>query len=145
MTTGASNDLRRVTDLARRMVAQFGMSHEIGPLNFGENESQPFLGYSMTQNRNYSEDTSARIDMEVRKIVEAIFKRTKEHVVANREKLDALANALLDHEVLERDEVLEIMGFYDNKPIDVPEENPSPGPDLGLFTGGTSAPEPSGD
>jgi len=145
VTTGASNDLRRVTDLARRMVAQFGMSHEIGPLNFGENDSQPFLGYSMTQSRNYSEETSARIDTEVRKIVEAIFKRTKEHVVANRDRLDALANALLDHEVLERDEVLEIMGFFDNKPLDTPEEVPSPGSDLGLFTGGTSATEPSGD
>lgn len=145
VTTGASNDLRRVTDLARRMVAQFGMSHEIGPLNFGENESQPFLGYSMTQNRTYSEETAARIDGEVRKIVEAIYKRTKEHVVANQDKLDALANGLLEREVLERDEVLEIMGFFENKPIDVPEENPSPGPDLGLFTGGTSAPEPSGD
>lgn len=145
VTTGASNDLRRVTDLARRMVAQFGMSHEIGPLNFGDNESQPFLGYSMTQSRNYSEETSGRIDTEVRKIVEAIFKRTKEHVVANRDRLDALANALLDHEVLERDEVLEIMGFFDNKPLDTPEEVPSPGTDLGLFTGGTSASEPSGD
>ncbi len=145
VTTGASNDLRRVTDLARRMVAQFGMSDAIGPLNFGENESQPFLGHSLSQNRSYSEDTAGRIDGEVRKIVDAIFVRTKQHVVANRDKLDALAQALLEREMLERDEVLEIMGFFDNKPIDAPEEQPSPGPDLGLFTGATSSPDVSSD
>jgi cell division protease FtsH len=145
ITTGASNDLRRVTDLARRMVAQFGMSQEIGPLNFGENESQPFLGHSLSQPRSYSEETAARIDVEVRKIIEAIYKRTKEQVVNNKHKLDALAEALLEREVLERDEVLQIMGFYDEKPLDVPEEQPSPGGDLGLFTGATTAPDASSD
>ena len=118
ITTGASNDLRRVTDIARRMVAQFGMSDAIGPLNFGENDQQPFLGYSLSQNRNYSEETASRIDAEVRRIVEGAYKRTKQLMVENRDKLDAVANALLDKEVLERDEVLELVGLDESKPID---------------------------
>lgn len=120
ITTGASNDLRRVTDIARRMVAQFGMSDAIGPLNFGENDTQPFLGYTISQGRTYSEETAARIDAEVRRIVERAYKYAKETLVANRDKLEALANALLDHEVLERDEVLAAVGMSEDKPIETP-------------------------
>ena len=114
ITTGASNDLQRVTDLARRMVSQFGMTDAIGPLNFGDNESQPFLGYTISQGRKYSEETAARIDVEVRRIVENAYKRTKELIVENRDKLDIVANALLEQEVIERSDFLEMLGLEDN-------------------------------
>jgi cell division protease FtsH len=125
ITTGASNDLRHVTELARRMVSQFGMSSEIGPLNFGETDAQPFLGYTLSHGRNYSEETAARIDAEVRRIVEAAYSRTKEVLVNNREKLEALANALLEKEIMERAEVLEITGMGE-KPLDDPENELAP-------------------
>jgi cell division protease FtsH len=110
ITTGASNDLQRVTSLAKRMVASFGMSEAIGPLNFGEDERQPFLGYSISQGRTYSEATAARIDAEVRHIVEDAFERTRELVRANRDKLDVLANELLTNEVVDGVRVAEIAG-----------------------------------
>ena len=120
VTTGASNDLLRVTSIARRMVAQFGMSEAIGPLNFGETETQPFLGYTIGQGRNYSESTAARIDAEVRKIVETAYQRTRTLLTQNRHKLDLIANELLATEVVERDRLLELVGMDADKPIDVP-------------------------
>jgi cell division protease FtsH len=111
VTTGAENDLRRVTDLARRMVAQFGMSKAIGQLNFGDNNTQPFLGYALSQNRNYSEQTAARIDAEVSKLVQESYDETIRLLEENRDKLDALANALLEHEVVEQDRMLAVLGL----------------------------------
>lgn len=110
VTTGAENDLMRVTDLARRMVSQFGMSKIIGPLNFGDNTRQPFLGYTLSQNRNYSEETAAKIDAEVRRIVEEAYKETLQVLQHNRDKLDALAEALLTQEVVEHDELMRLVG-----------------------------------
>jgi cell division protease FtsH len=110
ITTGASNDLRRVTDMAHRMVAEFGMSESIGPLNFGDNERQPFLGYSLSQGRNYSEETAARIDEEVRRIVDDTYKKTVQLLRDNREKLDRLAQELLTNEVVDGQRVMEIAG-----------------------------------
>lgn len=121
ITTGASNDLKRVTDIARRMVAQFGMSEEIGPLNFGENDTQPFLGYTLSQGRHYSEETAARIDAEVHRLVDIAYKNTRKLLTENRDKLDGLAQALLDREVIERDEVLEIVGITGSKELDAAE------------------------
>jgi cell division protease FtsH len=110
ITTGASNDLQRVTSLARRMVASFGMSEQIGPLNFGEDERQPFLGYSISQGRNYSEATAARIDAEVRQLVERAHQATLEVLRANREKLDRLAEELINNEIVDGVRVAEIAG-----------------------------------
>ena len=109
-TTGAANDLKHVTDMARRMVAEFGMSDSIGPLNFGEHDHQPFLGYSLSQGRNYSEETAARIDGEVRRIVDESHARTLKLLRDHRDKLDQLAKELLDNEVVEGKRVLEIVG-----------------------------------
>ncbi len=111
ITTGAENDLRQVTGLARRMVAQFGMSDAIGPLNFGDDDRQPFLGYTLSTGRSYSEETAARIDAEVRRMVEEAHAQTRQLLREHRDKLDALANALLEHEVVDRARVLEIMGL----------------------------------
>ncbi|HLU11405.1 MAG TPA: ATP-dependent zinc metalloprotease FtsH, partial [Oceanobacillus sp.] len=114
ITTGAANDLQRVTAMARRMVAQFGMSEAVGPLNFGEDERQPFLGYTLSQGRSYSEETAAQIDNEVRRIVEQVHVETRELLERNRDKLEMLANELLANESVDRTRVLEIAG--------VPEE-----------------------
>jgi cell division protease FtsH len=111
ITTGASNDLQRVTSIARRMVAQFGMSDELGPINFGEDERQPFLGYSLAQGRSYSEETAARIDAEVRRLIEEAHRETRELLEANRDKLIALADELLRNEVVERERVMELAGI----------------------------------
>lgn len=110
ITTGAADDLRRVTDLARRMVAQFGMSDVLGPLNFGDNDQQPFLGYSLAQGRSYSEETAAKIDSEVRRLVDQVYDRTIKLLETNRDKLEALAEALLQNEVIERDDMMQIIG-----------------------------------
>jgi cell division protease FtsH len=110
ITTGAENDLRRVTELVHRMVAQFGMSEKIGPLNYGADEQQPFLGYSMTQPRPYSEETAAKIDAEVKHIIGDSYKETLALLRENRDKLEALAGALLSNEVVERAQVLELIG-----------------------------------
>lgn len=111
VTTGAENDLRHVTSLARRMVSQFGMSDAIGPLNFGDDDRQPFLGYSLSQGRSYSEETAAKIDMEVREIVDSAYEQTLNLIETNRDKLEALADALLENEVIDQEEILEILGL----------------------------------
>jgi cell division protease FtsH len=108
ITTGASDDLRRVTGLARRMVSQFGMSDAIGPLNFGEDERQPFLGYSLSQGRSYSEETAAKIDAEVRRMVEEAHEKTLTLLRANQDKLEALAQELLNTEIVDRARVMAI-------------------------------------
>lgn len=118
ITTGAANDLQRVTSIARNMVAQYGMTEAVGPLNFGEDDQQPFLGYSLSQGRKYSEETAAKIDAETRRIVESAYKRTKALLVKHREDLDKVANALLENEVIERDEFLQMLGLKDKKRLD---------------------------
>jgi cell division protease FtsH len=109
VTTGAENDLRVVTALARRMVAQFGMSEALGQLNFGTEDNQPFLGYSISQGRTYSEETAAKIDSEVRRIIDEAYAKTLAIIEEHKDKLVELANALLENEVLEQDEILEIL------------------------------------
>lgn len=122
VTTGASSDLKRVTDLARRMVTQFGMSDTIGPINFGDDERQPFLGYSLSQNRNYSEDTAAQIDAEVRRLVNSAHEQALAIMHEHRSKLDALAQELLDNEIVERARVLELVGLSEESQPDSAEE-----------------------
>ncbi|MEQ8672418.1 MAG: ATP-dependent zinc metalloprotease FtsH [Aggregatilineales bacterium] len=135
ITTGAADDLRRVTDMARRMVSQFGMSDAIGPLNFGDNDRQPFLGYSLSQNRSYSEETAAKIDAEVRRIVEEVYDRTIKLMEFNRDKLEALAEALLEQEVVEQSEMLRLFGITKEKVVrqdDQPAELANHNADKGM-------------
>jgi cell division protease FtsH len=111
ITTGAADDLRRVTDLARRMVSQFGMSEALGQVNFGDNDRQPFLGYSLSQGRSYSEETAAKIDAEVSHLVQDVYDQTIKLLADNRDKLQALAEGLLNNEVIEQAQMLEIIGM----------------------------------
>ncbi|MEL6307197.1 MAG: ATP-dependent zinc metalloprotease FtsH, partial [Chloroflexota bacterium] len=119
ITPGAAGDIRQVTDIARRMVTQWGMS-ELGMVDYGNGGEQPFLGYSLSQGKQYSEATASQIDILIREIIDSAYDYTLELLTENREALDIVANALLEREVLERAELLEIMGMDDDKPLDAP-------------------------
>lgn len=100
VTTGASNDIEKATEIARAMVCQYGMS-ELGPLAFGKKEEQIFLGREIAQHRDFSEDTAIRIDQEVNKIVSQQYARAKKILEDNREAMERLTAALLEHESLD--------------------------------------------
>src|SRR5207302_713524 len=100
ITTGASNDIEKATELARAMVCEYGMS-ELGPLTFGKKEEQIFLGREIAQHRDYSEETSIRIDSEVRKIVTEQYERARRIIEENRDTMVRLAENLLEHESLD--------------------------------------------
>ncbi len=104
-TTGASNDLERTTDLARKMVCEWGMSEQMGPLTFGKKEEQIFLGREIAQHQDYSEETAVRIDEEVKAIVLQGYARAKEVLEASRDALVRLAEALLEYETLDAHEI----------------------------------------
>jgi len=108
MTTGAASDFERATDIARKMVCQYGMS-DLGPLTFGERDDLIFLGKDLTMHKNFSEKTSERIDDEVKNIIDKNFKRANELLENNREKLKRMAAALLEREVLSSDEIQAIL------------------------------------
>jgi len=105
MSTGAGNDLERATDLARKMVCEWGMSEKLGPLTFGKREEMIFLGKEIAQHQDYSEQTAQEIDQEVRRFVIEAYERAKELVKARIGALHALAASLLEREVLEGAEI----------------------------------------
>lgn len=109
LSTGAHDDLEKATDIARDMVMRWGMSEKLGNLTFGRREEQVFLGRDIAEEKNYSEATAVEIDKEIRKIVEECYKRAKDELTANVEKLKALAETLLEKEVLDSDEVKKIV------------------------------------
>ena len=108
-TTGAGNDIERATDLARKMVCEYGMSDALGPLSFGKNEEQIFLGREFAQHRDYSELTAQNIDREVRNIVNAAYDKAKGMLKENLEILHRMAEALLERETLDAADIDEIM------------------------------------
>jgi cell division protease FtsH len=101
ITTGAGNDLERATELARRMVCEWGMSDAMGPLTFGKKEEQIFLGREIAQHQDYSEDTAVKIDGEVRLIVQENYARAQALLTANKDALLKIADELLTREVLD--------------------------------------------
>lgn len=105
MTTGAGNDLERATELARKMVCEWGMSDKLGPLTFGKKEEQIFLGREIAQHRDYSERTAVEIDEEVKRMVIEGYERAKKLLKDNFKVLTALAEALLDKETLDSNEI----------------------------------------
>ncbi len=109
LTSGAAQDLKQVTALARKMVCQWGMSDIIGPTTFSQGEEHPFLGREITQQRDFSEHTARLIDEEVQKIIREQEERTIAILTANRDKLDNLASALMEQETLENGEVDRIL------------------------------------
>jgi cell division protease FtsH len=123
MTTGAGNDLERSTELARKMVCEWGMSDAMGPLTFGKKEEQIFLGREIAQHQDYSEDTAIRIDHEIKRMVTENYERAKTLLEKHKVALDRIADALLAREVLDADQVRRIIDglpLEEMKPSTVP-------------------------
>ena len=111
VTTGASQDLKEATELARKMVMRFGMSERLGHLTFGRREEQLFLGRDIIEEQNYSDQTAQLIDQEVRDIVDGCYVKAKDELVKHKDKLKTLAEKLLDKEVMDVDEVRALLGL----------------------------------
>jgi cell division protease FtsH len=109
MTTGAGNDIERATELAHKMVCEWGMSEKLGPMTFGKKEEQIFLGRDFTQQQDYSESTAVEIDAEVRRIIQASYQRAKELLHTNLQLLHKLAERLLEKESLDGAEIDALM------------------------------------
>ena len=109
ISTGASNDIQRATDIARSMVTKYGMSETLGPIVYGENQEEVFLGMSMTHSRNYSETVAAEIDAEVRTVIERAYRRTEKILSENMEKLTFIAEYLITHELMDEDQFRAVM------------------------------------
>ncbi len=118
VTTGASNDIQRTTDLARNMVTKWGLSEKLGPLTYSEEDGEVFLGHSVTKHKNVSEETAHTIDAEVRLIIDRNYKRAKEILVANTDKLHTMAEALMKYETIDAEQINDIMS---NKPPRPPQ------------------------
>ena len=108
ISTGASNDIQRATQIARKMVASYGMSDRIGTVSFESGHDEVFIGRTMSQGRSYSEAVAAEIDGEVQRIVGEAYARCEEILTASRDKLEAVAQYLLAHETMERDAFLAV-------------------------------------
>ncbi len=109
MTTGASNDFERATDMARKMVTQWGMSDALGPMVYGENDGEVFLGRSVTTHKNVSESTMQKVDEEIRRIIDQQYALARGLIEANRDKIEAMTKALLEWETLDADQLNDIM------------------------------------
>jgi cell division protease FtsH len=118
MTTGAGNDLERATELARRMVCNWGMSEKLGPLTYGKKEEMIFLGREIAQHRDYSEDTAVKIDDEVTSIVTENYARVKQLLTDNISTLHRLAEMLLERESLDRDDIDKIVNGEQLEPLE---------------------------
>ncbi|MBN1586634.1 MAG: ATP-dependent zinc metalloprotease FtsH [Candidatus Omnitrophica bacterium] len=121
ITTGAQNDIEVVTEGARRMVTQFGMSERLGTIALGKRDSHVFLGRDLLDERNYSEKTAELIDEEVRRIVDGAFEKAKHLLTENVDKLKLLAKELLEREILDSEEVNRLLGFAN-------KQEPAPDP-----------------
>ena len=109
LNTGASSDIMQATELARRMVTEWGMSEKLGPLRYNENQQEVFLGHAITQRQNMSEETAKVIDEEIRRIVTEGEKKAREVLSANRDKLEAITQALMEYETISGEEVQGLM------------------------------------
>jgi cell division protease FtsH len=137
MTTGASNDFERATGMARRMVTQWGMSDELGPMVYGENEGEVFLGRSITTHKNVSEATMQKVDGEIRRIIDQQYALARKLIEDNRDKIEAMAKALLEWETIDADQINDIM---DGRPPRPPKPSGTPTPPPGPHG---SAPAPA--
>jgi cell division protease FtsH len=116
MTTGASNDFERATAMARSMVTQWGMSDALGTMVYGENEGEVFLGRSVTTHKNISEATMQQVDAEIRRIIDQQYALARSLIEGNRDKIEAMAKALLEWETLDSDQLNDIMAGNPPRP-----------------------------
>ncbi|MBK1644738.1 ATP-dependent metalloprotease [Thiocapsa imhoffii] len=120
VTTGASNDIERATDIARNMVTRFGLSDNLGPLAYAEDEGEVFLGRSVTQQRQVSPETAQAIDKEVRHIIDRNYRRAKQILEDNLGKLHTMAEALLKYETISKEQIDDIM---EGRPVREPDDD----------------------
>jgi len=116
MTTGAGDDFRKATDMARRMVTEWGMSDELGPMVYGENEGEVFLGRTVTTHKNVSEATMQKVDAEIRRIIDQQYRIARRLLEDNRDKVEAMAKALLELETIDADQIADIMAGKPPRP-----------------------------
>jgi cell division protease FtsH len=116
MTTGASNDFERATQMARDMVMRYGMSEALGPMVYAENEGEVFLGRSVTKTTNVSEDTMQRVDIEVRRIIDQQYALARKLIEDNKDKMHAMAKALLEWETIDSEQLEDIMNGKPPRP-----------------------------
>jgi len=116
MTTGASNDFERATNLARDMVTKYGMSEALGTMVYAENEGEVFLGRSVTKTTNISEETMQKVDAEVRRIIDEQYTLARGLIEGNQDKMHAMAKALLDWETIDMEQLDDIMAGKDPRP-----------------------------
>jgi cell division protease FtsH len=134
VTTGASNDIERATKMARNMVTKWGLSDKLGPIAYGEEEDEVFLGRSVTQHKNVSNETARRIDEEVREILDRAYARSTELLTENLAKLHVMAEALLQYETIDAKQIEEIMNGQEVSPPKDWTDDSGKGPGAG--TGG---------
>ena len=128
VTTGASNDIQRATELARNMVTKWGLSDRLGPLSYGEEQAEVFLGHSVTQHKTVSDETAHIIDEEIRSIIDRNYQRSKRILTEHRAKLDAMAEALMHYETIDSEQIQDIMAGREPRP---PAEWSDSGPTRG--------------
>ncbi len=128
MTTGASNDFERATEMARRMVTQWGMSDALGPMVYGENEGEVFLGRSVTTHKNVSEATMQTVDVEIRRIIDEQYALARRLIEENRDKIEMMTKALLEWETLDADQINDIMEGKSPRPPKPSQSSVTPPP-----------------
>lgn len=111
ISSGASNDLQRATSLARQMICEYGMSPELGPMTFGHRQDQVFLGRDIGRDKDYSEEAAAKIDKEIRKFIDEAYQKTESLLNENMDKLHLIADALIERETLEGEEIDQLMKY----------------------------------
>ena len=129
MTTGASNDFERATQMARDMVTRYGMSDALGPMVYGENEGEVFLGRSVTTHKNVSEATMQKVDAEIRRIIDEQYGLARKLLEENRDKVEAMTAALLEWETIDAEQIDDIMAGKPPRPPKPSQLKPSGTPD----------------
>lgn len=109
ISTGASNDIERATDLARSMITRYGFSEKLGPIVYGHDNSEVFLGRDYSQGRNYSENVAAEIDGEIRELIDTSYENAKQILLNHRDQLDKVAHYLMEHEKIDGDDFIKLM------------------------------------
>ena len=138
MTTGASNDFERATQLARDMVTRYGMSDALGTMVYADNEGEVFLGRSVTRQTNMSEETMRKVDAEIRKIIDMQYALARKLIEENRDKIEAMTKALLEFETIDADQIKDIM---EGRPPRAPKLSSKPLPKPSSGGGGAAVPE----
>ena len=115
ISTGASNDIERATDLARSMITRYGFSEKLGPIVYGHDNSEVFLGRDYSQGRNYSENVAAEIDGEIRELIDTSYENAKQILLNHRDQLDKVAHYLMEHEKIDGDDFIKLMN---DEPLD---------------------------